>query len=1210
MSKLRKAFVVSVMFMTVLSMSVVTAPQAGAAASAGDLIKMDGLSSVYYLGADGKRYVFPNETTYFSWYEDFSGVVTVPQSELESYPLGANVTIRPGTYLVKITTDPKVYAVEPGGSLVWVSSESAAQTLYGSDWASRVVDVPDAFFTNYTVSSEELDGTAYPTGSLIKKADSADIYYIDADGKARKIADDAAFTANRFRNEFVITTTLDIPTAGTDITGAESDLIDTSSGAGGVAGAGTGLTVALASDTPASVSIPSGGTLVPFLTVNFTASSDGDVTIQNLVLTRTGTGATTDFSGGYLYDGDTRLTNLRSVNSTDHTISFNALNYTVPAGSTKSLTLKMNAATGTVNGSHAFKIASASDVTTDGAAVSGSFPIQGNTMTYSNAVSAATVTLTSSDDLPDVKIGETDVKILEFNIANDSQEIVQIYRIRLKNNGTAGNNAINNLSLELDGTVVDSGVSMSDKYVDFTLDTPFEIKKGKTITATVRGDVITDINKTVQLYLKNVADIDARGTAYGDFYSATITNTSLNTTGADNVTIKGSEINVSFDGPQAQDIKDDTDDLVLANFNISTQQDVNIETIRVVLTMGSDTASDNLDNIEMVDSAHNLAFTVADPTSATTTHNIDFENILLEAGVDYNFEIRGDVPDGATTGQTYKVTIDFSSNFTARFQDEDETLVTITDLSQTSLTGKTMTVAAPAVTLSKVSTNNATYVENADKVLLYKGRIAANSVSDLTISKMTFGATFGTINSIDDAFNKLYLYTASDDLGTPLDTETSLTDATSVAFSGFTLSIPKGTSNAVDIVVRGDVKDSPTAGTMALHWGTGSATTTKFTVKDSDSDALAASQYTVSMTDGQTTTIASKGTFTMTIDTNMTGLNQNQNVLAGTEMLVGRIKLTADKEDANLEDFTLYNLQGTATGDDIAALNIYEDAGMTTKLGTAALDSSKRATFEDININIPTTGVKYIYIGAQLQGIDYSSSPGADSTATAARTIKLDIASTTNYTVKATGVSTGEVLSNTGVASTTQTNTSTILGATISAITTDFANGLLTNGTARDIFSFKITAPSSDNIDYDGTPLTVKLATTTFTVASTTNIDLASFKVERVGGANGEKAAKVDGGSATSMSYSAGTFAINFPATYGTNSDLEIEPGQTVEYIIRATISNVGANESLQVTLENLSSNVNYTHNTGSAGTDGADISAVYTLLPGVTSVRGGALTN
>ena len=141
MERFKKIFAAGVIFVTVLSMSVVVAPQAGAVASAGDLIKMAGLSSVYYLAADGKRYVFPNESTYFSWYGDFSGVVTIPQAELESYPLGKNVTVRPGTKLVKITTNPKVYAVTTGGTLVAVPDEATAATLYGANWNKRIITI-------------------------------------------------------------------------------------------------------------------------------------------------------------------------------------------------------------------------------------------------------------------------------------------------------------------------------------------------------------------------------------------------------------------------------------------------------------------------------------------------------------------------------------------------------------------------------------------------------------------------------------------------------------------------------------------------------------------------------------------------------------------------------------------------------------------------------------------------------------------------------------------------------------------------------------------------------------------------------------------------------------------------------------------------------------------------------------------------------------
>jgi plastocyanin len=123
-----------------------TAPRSTFAS--GDLIK-GSLSTVYYYASNGKRYVFPNEKTYFTWYRDFSGVRTIPDSHLAAIPLGGNVTYRPGRKMLKITTDPKVYVVDQGGFLRYVTSESLAKTLYSISWKNQIDDLPDAFFTNY-----------------------------------------------------------------------------------------------------------------------------------------------------------------------------------------------------------------------------------------------------------------------------------------------------------------------------------------------------------------------------------------------------------------------------------------------------------------------------------------------------------------------------------------------------------------------------------------------------------------------------------------------------------------------------------------------------------------------------------------------------------------------------------------------------------------------------------------------------------------------------------------------------------------------------------------------------------------------------------------------------------------------------------------------------------------------------------------------------
>ncbi|MDD5347775.1 MAG: hypothetical protein PHT59_04090 [Candidatus Omnitrophica bacterium] len=123
---------------------------AAPSAHAGSVIRGQATDSVYYVSGNS-RYVFPNQSTFLSWYPDFSGVVTVSDAELSSVPLAGNVTYRPGVRLVKVQTDPKTYAVDKGGVLRWVTSEAAARDLYGDDWNRQIDDVPDIFFTNYRV---------------------------------------------------------------------------------------------------------------------------------------------------------------------------------------------------------------------------------------------------------------------------------------------------------------------------------------------------------------------------------------------------------------------------------------------------------------------------------------------------------------------------------------------------------------------------------------------------------------------------------------------------------------------------------------------------------------------------------------------------------------------------------------------------------------------------------------------------------------------------------------------------------------------------------------------------------------------------------------------------------------------------------------------------------------------------------------------------
>ena len=202
---------------------------------AGSLIKLvcptgagvnDPCKSVYYANGT-KRYAFPDEKTYYSWYADFSSVETVSQTTLSSYQLSGNVTMRSGTNLIKIISDPKVYAVEPGGILRWVDSEATAKNLYGNNWASKVVDVLTTAFPDYnagTATSNALTSASkHPVGALIQYAGSGDIYYVTVGGAKRLFSNWSAFSNNGLRTEFVIQTDITY-TDGSGITGLETAL--------------------------------------------------------------------------------------------------------------------------------------------------------------------------------------------------------------------------------------------------------------------------------------------------------------------------------------------------------------------------------------------------------------------------------------------------------------------------------------------------------------------------------------------------------------------------------------------------------------------------------------------------------------------------------------------------------------------------------------------------------------------------------------------------------------------------------------------------------------------------------------------------------------------------------------------------------------------------------------------------------------------------
>jgi len=213
------------------------------------------------------------------------------------------------------------------------------------------------------------------------------------------------------------------------------------------------LTVSLASDNPISTTIleDSSGTtagaqsLVPFVSVDFTNSGDGDATVTSLAFTRLGIASDVDLSQLYIYDGDDQLAEYSSFNDKVVTFVNSAGLFTVPAGETKTVTLKADVANGTsASKTIGFKIATDTDVVSDATSVGGDFPVSGNLMSTAQVTDLGQLTVATNSYNSSPNPGETDYELWEFKLTATDQKM-EVRKLVFTNVGSTDDNDLQNL---------------------------------------------------------------------------------------------------------------------------------------------------------------------------------------------------------------------------------------------------------------------------------------------------------------------------------------------------------------------------------------------------------------------------------------------------------------------------------------------------------------------------------------------------------------------------------------------------------------------------------------------------------------------------------------------------------------------------------------------------------------------------------------------
>lgn len=1146
------------------------------AAMDGDLIKMNGLSSVYYLKG-GKRFVFPNQSTYASWYSDnnggpdWSGIKTVAQSELESYPLGGNVTVRPGTKLIKITTNPTVYAVEPNGTLRSIVSEANAIELWGANWAKNVIDVADSFFTNYTQGTP-LTAGVYPAGTVVNPTNSSDLYYWDG-ANYRKFSNESAFLANGFNFTHVVTTSKSVVANGSPIASAEAALMNTAGGAttGTVTPGGSGLTVALASNTPVAANVPLGAVQVPFTSFNVTAANDGAVLVRSVTVTRGGLGAAANFDGVYLYDGMTRLTTARTVNSTSNQATFTGLNYTVPAGQTRTLTVKADMDTTTVNNNY-FAINAASDIDASGAAVSGTFPMMGNTMVgVAQSVGTITIEKSGSNPLTSPKAGETGAKVAEFKLTMGTEDgafsALTLYQV-----GNIANDKLTNFTLKQAGVTLASATGMTGSNVVFNLATPFSLEKNNSKVFEVYADVNSTARSadTIRFYLDNNADLYAKGKTYG--YGLAVDRD--NTNGYDNVTADGTDaswttieagqITISQKGPAVTDYAVQQQDVELLRFDMASQINAEVRSTGITLTAGGTDADEdttdtgglvtngtsvNYTDIKIVDVATGAIVAGPQDLSGLAAGNDDAQTLTytdiwnLEAGKTRTLKVTADVanftPDSA---ETIKATL--SAFGSSAIKNLDTNLFVTDVVPSGTIIGAAHNVKAGSLTSTLAATPSLqTYINGTSGVAMLGLNLAAGTGKDTKITSVMVTVT-GADSCATEAncISSAMLY----DGDTLLSTKNI--SGTTITFSGLNTTITKGTTKTLTVKAN-LLKLSAVGGSTTLSFAVAAAAT-DISAQDSEGNTITPTAATVT---GPAHIISSGGSITGTLAADDSE-TESQVILAGaSNVVLAKFRLTAATEALRLNKIRIVLPDNTA--EEISTLALYD--GATKLTSDVAVTDGTGADYADFNsfvadFIVPKDASKTLTVKAST-GL---TSNGASSGTSIYATLDYD----TNF--EARGINGSDTVVTSVGSANIDGRTMVFRKAKLTFTENALTTTAIANGSENEVYKFSVTA--------DGNDATLKQLA--FTVTITDNQGTANGLT-----ATGWKLFKgstditslVDIHEIDGTTASMATGSADLIVTWS-SEDL-ISAGGTNPYTLRATLNNFGTSaddDSIRVMLK------------------------------------------
>ena len=502
--------------------------------------------------------------------------------------------------------------------------------------------------------------------------------------------------------------------------------------------------VKLSAQSPVDGSVAAGAPRTPFVAFDLIAGNE-DVVLNKVSLKYIGLS-----DAKHLTDLAVYLDNDKVTKGTDKTFDsdnerdlYFDKDVVIKAGETKTLFVTATATGWVANEVHQIEV---TKVESKDGEIAGT-PIIGAKLTPVEVTNRGALEAKDDTASEEVNVGE-EVKLAGFNLDETSdKEDVVVKSITFTVDGSVDTDDLADLSLLADGKEIAKDLTVnSDDEIVASID--YTIPKDENVDFELKGVVTGSVGNTIDVNIEDANDIYAVGASTNVSVPVTLES---NFDTSDTRTIQGADINVSFDKSDIDEVKPDTDDVLVGTLKISTDSaDYEVKKLNVKVTSTNTWVLNAIKDLKVDGESY-------DATTVTNANDVTFvfKDIVLKKG-SQELPIKFDLEDDVNLNGT---DLTFNVKF-AEIKDTDENK-TYTDggtldindiLSSNSFDNKTITVETASFTMTAVEVNPRDLVlANGIETVAYKAKVNVGDSDSVKIKDIKFikDATTSLSNGAD-----------------------------------------------------------------------------------------------------------------------------------------------------------------------------------------------------------------------------------------------------------------------------------------------------------------------------------------------------------------------------------------------------------------------------------------------------------------------------